>query len=636
MVDERAIAAQADVVGGWMHQEARRRRDRLTVHVRHRGLCCHGHRQPSQSWIVDSPDVDLQVVRATGVSDTAELCDGRLAAAAVCAAGRLKRRSVECRATVGAVATVAAVAVSGVRDPPRRPDAECVVLPPRGRIAGRRSRHLPIHWGGAERATCVVGGIDGDCQWITLDIRSDALAAGTDLKVRSAELLDLERMLERPRDAFRPAEDELHGRVSEVRVDGNHEREVESAERVDSGGPGTDRYALRIGRREGDRCAVRRQPQLRIGARVEPTDPPFDRHRLARLVRLTIIECVPRHLITDYLALPRPAVEPVGQQCDVVTLCCEQGRNRCVAEAEDRQAVDIRRGRHGRPVDERNGDSGQRCTRRELRRPRVQIAGVGQCVETDVGGLCPRDGRTVHPTDRIVDAVLLGRFDNDYHMSESAREVPIQVDRGLHRLVGAVVDSDSPVVHNRPWRRCWSVRALRAPEQLLHIQHVRRPVLRRHGKDPHPEVVVVDRDHRQRTVSRQWVECRERLGELLENRGCLTDLHASGLRCGELLPVDVPESGGNRDRVGPACLGRALDVDRRSVHADHRSGDRGFDLDRGWVERGRVDLVVEVDRDPGPRRTVRSVRAHDVDNHQWGVGVACVVDGSCGHGRPLL
>ncbi len=166
-LDKGALAAQANVELGRVHQQGRGSRPGLAVHVHHRGLGQHALRLG----LVRLVEFQAQVVIARGIGQP-----GKGLSINLLGVGPVGLLEIE----------------RFVGEPPGRPPAKDEIRPVGRRVAAGRGADLPGHLRVGQRAAGVVAGLDGHGGLSAGKVGPGGLVARRDLKLGAAELLHLE------------------------------------------------------------------------------------------------------------------------------------------------------------------------------------------------------------------------------------------------------------------------------------------------------------------------------------------------------------------------------------------------------------------------------------------------------------
>ena len=321
LLDERAIAAQADVVAGGVDEQVGARRPRLAVDVLHRGLRRHRARQVD----VGAIEVDLEIVRPGAVGAARVLL-----VLGACAGRALEARRLEVdHRRPGTNGNVAG------EPPPGLPDAERVRVPV-GRLVRRLlGRHQPVDGRVGQRPAGVVLGVDGDRGRFAGEVRPARLGAGRHRELGAPELLDLELVHRRRLAGARERQREVHVGGAEVGAVGEVDREVEAAERIERCRSGRQLDTLRVEHLIADVGDVLDQLQAGLVRPGQPAHPAGEAHGLARPVDAAVVEHVPARLVGR--RRPRPRLVPPARQ-------------QCLAIPGGRRQPDHRRPRRARPA----------------------------------------------------------------------------------------------------------------------------------------------------------------------------------------------------------------------------------------------------------------------------------------------
>ena len=293
------------------------------------------------------------------------------------------------------------------RGPPGGPGAESKAVPA-GRTEGRgRTADAPIDLSIVQRPAREVGGA-GRHRGRRADLTGGWRSFGADLEFGPSELLNFNAELS---GAFGVSRD-LQIAVPQVHGFGQLELEVETAQCAHAGLALENLIAYRVGQLVAH-FMVAGCLQIALGTVLQMTRPAFDMDGFAGFVEMAVVEHVPQTSVRRLTAIPASSIIIAGgQKGHVFAFACQQhGRGRG-SQGQVSQTLGVADGaalaelkfhlRHGLPGLQVAG-------------PGHQLLVVGQCIQTQLGGLHPAQIHLAPP-------LFFGRrfyLDLHHHMTQA-------------------------------------------------------------------------------------------------------------------------------------------------------------------------------------------------------------------------
>ena len=602
-LDKVALAAQANVEAGGMHQQRGRTAPRLAVDIHDGGAGDDADRLAAG--VVGGIEIEAQIVDTGGVGLAAE------------GFGR----------PIAAPTRTPAV----VKPPPGLPGSEGEIRPIGRAVAGVGGGDLPGDISAGQGAAGVILRLDGQDGHRTSGVRARAgagkvgagrFAAGRDLKLRAAKLLDLKAVVELrgvqvAGDADGP---QRHLRVAQVDGLRQLDDEVEAAQGVDLRLAAGDLAALGVSNLVGDGadgCAYEVNAAVRAAA--NPPQPAFEVDFFAGFVHLAVVEDVPLEGVAGGPGVPGVVAPVVGRAGEEGLVSAAPGGEVCRAGGDGEAGDAVRIGEEGLAAGfGEDGDAGQGGAVLQAGGPGDKLLVVAEGVQADVGDLNPGvDGLgQAAPFLLVVFKEAFGRFDDDNKVAELSVEVLAEVNVYLGQGVSGQFEGDGAVFDQ-------AAGELRSGVVLLPVAQVLfegRPVGGLDGVDFEVQFAVVDGVDGEDGFGGRWVEGDEDIPRPAQERFGFAYFEAQDGFLAQFLFKDVLQFAGDRYLVGGLALGRAADFDGAAVDVDDYAGDGGFDTQHVFGVGVGVYGVVEADVEGGQGGALFVPRAAVVFNAQRRIG----------------